>query len=153
MHTSRIRSPTRIADTIRFETGAAVISGVNGSISQLCGEAQGMKIGFEQQGTISKIALEGRLDAAGTAAIESQFSAHCASKPNVIVDLSKVGFLASIGIRLLVAGAQAQTKIGGKMVIMRPDEVARRILKTTGIDKLLPVYENERDAAAAFAAR
>lgn len=112
-----------------------------------------MKIGFEQQGTISKIALEGRLDAAGTAAIESQFSAHCASKPNVIVDLSKVGFLASIGIRLLVAGAQAQTKIGGKMVIMRPDEVARRILKTTGIDKLLPVYENERDAAAAFAAR
>jgi len=110
-----------------------------------------MKIGFEQQGNINKVALEGRLDAAGTAAIEAQFSAHCASKPNVIVDLSKVPFLASIGIRLLVAGAQAQTRIGGKMVIMKPDVLARRILKTTGIDKLLPVYENEQDAAAAFA--
>jgi stage II sporulation protein AA (anti-sigma F factor antagonist) len=110
-----------------------------------------MKIGFEQHGEISKVALEGRLDAAGTAAIEAQFSAHCASKPNVIVDLSKVPFLASIGIRLLVAGAQAQAKIGGKMILMKPDEVARRILKTTGIDKLMPVYENERDAAAAFA--
>lgn len=110
-----------------------------------------MKIEYEQRGNISKVVLEGRLDAAGTTAIEAQFSAHCASKPNVIVDLSKVPFLASIGIRLLVAGAQAQTKIGGKMVIMKPDELARRILKTTGIDKLLPIYENDQDATAAFA--
>lgn len=110
-----------------------------------------MKIEYEQRGNISKVVLEGRLDATGTAAIEAQFSAHCASKPNVIVDLSKVPFLASIGIRLLVAGAQAQTKIGGKMVIMKPDELARRILKTTGIDKLLPIYENDQDATAAFA--
>jgi anti-anti-sigma factor len=112
-----------------------------------------MNIDFEQHGNVTKIALDGRLDAAGTAAIDARFSAHCASKPNVIIDLSKVPFLASIGIRLLVAGAQAQTKIGGRMVLMNPDDLTRRILKTTGIDKLIPVYENQQGAIAAFAPR
>lgn len=112
-----------------------------------------MNLNFEQQGIITRAVLDGRLDAAGIAAIETQFAAHCAAKPNLIVDLSKVSFIASIGIRMLVAGAQAQTKIGGKLVLLKPDDMARRILKTTGIDQLMQVYDSLQDATAAFAAK
>jgi len=111
-----------------------------------------MSIQIQQHGSVYRIELEGPLDTAGTAAINAEFTAHCNSKPNVIVDLGKVSYIASIGIRLLVTGAKAQSKIGGKMVLMRPDELARRILKTTGIDELMPVYENLQDATAAFSA-
>ena len=111
-----------------------------------------MSIQIQQHGSVYKIELEGPLDTAGTAAVNAEFSAHCSSKLNVIVDLGKVSYIASIGIRLLVAGAKAQSKIGGKMVLMRPDDLARRILKTTGIDELMPVYDNLQDAAAAFSA-
>ena len=112
-----------------------------------------MNILFDPQGTFTRIALDGRLDAAGTAEVESAFSAHCSTKPNVIVDLTKVPFMASIGIRMLVAGAKAQTAIGGKMVLLNPDEMARRILKTTGIEHLIKVYDSLQDAKAAVAAK
>ena len=99
---------------------------------------------------ISRIVLDGRLDVAGTQAAEAEFNAAVAAGPNVIVDLGKVPFIASLGIRLLVAGAQTRSKIGGKMVLMSPDELSRRILKTTGIDQLVPVCNGLDEALALF---
>jgi anti-anti-sigma factor len=99
---------------------------------------------------ISRIVLDGRLDVAGAQAAEAEFNAAVAASQNVIVDLGKVPFIASLGIRLLVAGAQASTKQGGKMVLMRPDDLSRRILKTTGIDQLIPICNGLDDALASF---
>ena len=112
-----------------------------------------MKISFEQQANALKINLEGRLDAAGTGAVEAEFASRCAAKPNVIVDMSKVPFVASIGIRMLVAGSQAQSKIGGKMVLFKPDDATRRIFKTTGVDKLLPIHDDLNAVVAALGAK
>ena len=97
------------------------------------------------------IKLDGRLDAAGVQAGEAEFNSTVVAAPNVIVDLESVPFIASIGVRMLVAGAQAQGKIGGKMVMVNPDEATRRILKTTGIDQVIKVYDNMAGAVAAFA--
>lgn len=97
------------------------------------------------------ITLDGRLDPAGVAAAEPEFDAAVAAGSKVIVDLGKVPFIASVGVRLLVKGSQTQAQKGGKMVMMNPDEVTRRILKTTGIDQLIPVYDSREAALAAFA--
>lgn len=96
------------------------------------------------------IVIDGRLDAAGAQAAEAEFNAAVAAAPNVIVDLGKVPFIASVGIRLLVNAAQTQAKLGGKMVLMNADEVTRKILKTTGIDQLVPVCTGFDEAFAAF---
>lgn len=110
-----------------------------------------MKVLVDQaQGGVNLIVLDGRLDVAGVQAAEAEFNAAIAAAPNVIVDLSKVPFIASLGIRLLVAGSQAQAKKGGKMVLMGPDELTRRILKTTGLDQLVPVCADLDAALAAF---
>ncbi|MDP2824464.1 MAG: STAS domain-containing protein [Sulfuritalea sp.] len=97
------------------------------------------------------IALDGRLDAAGVQAGEAEFNSTVAASPNVIVDLEKVPFIASIGVRMLVAAAQAQSKMGGKMVMVNPDDATRRILKTTGIDQVIPVFDNTNAALGGFA--
>jgi stage II sporulation protein AA (anti-sigma F factor antagonist) len=99
---------------------------------------------------IARIVLDGRLDVAGTQAAESEFNAAVAAAANVIVDLSKVPFIASVGIRMLVSGTRTQTKLGGKMVMMGPDEVTRKILFTTGIDQLVPVRDTLEEALASF---
>ena len=110
-----------------------------------------MKVSVSQlKGNISHIVLDGRLDVTGTQAAEAEFNATVAAAKNVIVDLSKVPFICSLGIRLLVAGAQAQSKLGGKMVLMGPDEMTRKILKTTGIDQLIPVFNGLDDALGAL---
>ena len=99
---------------------------------------------------VTRIALDGRLDVAGVQAVESDFNAAVAKASNVVVDLSKVPFIASLGLRLLVAGSQALAKRSGKMVLLGPDESTMRVLKTTGIDQLMPVRSSLDDALASF---
>jgi anti-anti-sigma factor len=97
------------------------------------------------------IKLDGRLDTAGVKAIESEFSSNVAAAPNVIIDLECVPFISSIGVRMLITGAQVQGKMGGKMVMVNPDAVTRRILRTTGIDQVIPVFDSMNSATCAFA--
>jgi len=109
-----------------------------------------VKVSVDQTKGIRRIALEGRLDAAGAQAAESEFNSAVDAGPNAIVDLSQVPFIASLGIRMLVAASQSRAKIGGKLVLVGPDEMTMRILKTTGIDQLIPVRATVDEALSLF---
>lgn len=110
-----------------------------------------MKMSVDQPGaSINRIALEGRLDIPGTPIIEKEFNAAVAGNSKTIVDLSKVSFIASLGIRMLVAAAQSQAQQGGKVVLVAPDELTRRVFKTTGIDQLISVCDTVDQALATF---
>jgi anti-anti-sigma factor len=70
-----------------------------------------------------------------------------APRKGVIVDLSAVRFLASVGIRALVASAKVVQQRGGKMVVLAaPGSSVHMSLEATGIDELIPVFT---DAAGA----
>lgn len=99
-------------------------------------------------GRLRRIALAGRLDIAGTEAIAAELSALCASAQHrVVLDLTAVSFISSIGIRALVVGAKVQQKLGGNMaLVIAPDSSVARILATTGLDLIVPTFF---DAAAA----
>jgi len=99
---------------------------------------------------IRVVMLDGRFDAAGAQEVEAEFNAAVAAAPNVIIDLGRVPFIASAGIRLLVTATQTQAKLGGKLVFMNADEVTRKILKTTGIDQLVPVCSGFHEALLTF---
>ena len=76
------------------------------------------------------INLLGRLDIVGTNAIDLRFTSLTATnKAKVIVDLSGVDFLASMGVRLLLSNAKALGSRGGKMVICKPDPMVRKVLR------------------------
>lgn len=110
-----------------------------------------MKVFVDQpKENIQRIVLDGRLDVAGTQGAEALFNAAVAVHPKVIVDLSKVPFIASLGIRLLVSGAQSRSKVGGKMVLMNPDALTRKILKTTGVDQVMSICNGLDEALASL---
>src|SRR5262245_27142267 len=64
----------------------------------------------ELPSNVLKIGLKGSLDIAGAGEIEMPFSVIAASRKKVIVELSQVTFLASIGIRVLVKAARTIAK-------------------------------------------
>ena len=109
-----------------------------------------MTVSVDEVPAIRRITLSGRLDADGLKQVEADFHAAVALGPNVIVDLSAVEFLASMGIRMLVVASQNQQKLGGKLVLVSPDELTARILKATGIDQLIPVRATAEEAASLF---
>jgi len=102
-------------------------------------------------GGIQKISLAGRMDVQGAQEIDLKFTSYTANKTAVIVDLSGVDFLASIGIRTLLMSAKAVSSRGGKMVFLNPDTNVTHILAMAGIDTLIPIFRSLDEAQSAVA--
>jgi anti-anti-sigma factor len=113
-----------------------------------------MQIDYEQlDGSIVKINLSGRMDVAGSQTIVGKF-ADLTAPPNkaVIVDLSRVAFLASVGIRTLLVYAKALRTRGGRMVLLNPDANVAKVLELSGVDISIGVFRDLQAACAALAA-
>jgi anti-sigma B factor antagonist len=95
------------------------------------------------------VGLEGRFDIEGAQSIEDQFTFTTATKARrVVVDLSGVDFMASIGIRTLFTAARAQSNRGGRVVLAAPTEMVRKVLVTAGVDQVIPLFDSVADALA-----
>jgi len=103
----------------------------------------------ELDGGVTNVVLRGRLDTVGAGAIDLKFNVVAGSKRAVVVDLAGVDFLASLGIRVLVMGAKAVKNKGGKLVLLSPDENVHSVLKTAGIEQLIPILFDRSAAIAA----
>jgi anti-anti-sigma factor len=86
-----------------------------------------------------QIKLAGRLDIAGADLIDLRFSALCGGNTGVLVDLSGVTFLASIGIRTLLLGAQTVKRRGGRFVLLNPSPDIKEVLEVSGVGDIMPV--------------
>jgi anti-anti-sigma factor len=100
---------------------------------------------------IKLVKLVGRLDLKGTNEIDNLFTFNTSSgKAPVLVDLSEVDFLASIGMRMLLSNAKALTRRGSKMVLLKPIPLVREALVTAGFDELIPIYDDFDQASEAL---
>ena len=96
----------------------------------------------ELENGIRLIKLIGKLDIMGVGEIETKFAGYSGGdKARVVVDLSDVDFLASIGIRLLTLNAKSVASRGGRMVLLRPTPDVRSVLEITGIPAIIPIYD------------
>ena len=103
---------------------------------------------------ISLIKLSGKLDIMGVGKIETKFAGHCAGENvRIIVDMSKVDFLASIGIRLLTVNAKSLASRKGKMVILNPTAEVQKVLEITGIPSIIPIYSHLESAETVLLAK
>jgi anti-anti-sigma factor len=109
-------------------------------------------ISFDDVGQdLRRIMISGQLDAPGAKAIASQLL-EFASGPRraVVVDLSGVRFLASVGIGALIASAKAVSGRGGKMtLVVDRGSTVMMSLEATGVDQLIPVFGRSADAEKA----
>jgi anti-sigma B factor antagonist len=112
-----------------------------------------MQIDHEQlDRRILKINLAGRMDLAGSEEIHEKFAALTAAPRNaVIVDLSQVDFVSSVGIRTLLLNAKALKSRGGRMVLLNPDAKVTQVLAVAGLDRIIGVFRDLETACAALA--
>ncbi len=105
----------------------------------------------ELAGDVLKVTLDGALDIAGSAVIDMPFAVIAGARRKLLLDFTRVDFLASIGVRVLVKTAQTIARRGGTVVILNPSENARKVLASTGLDTIVTLTDNEVDALAALA--
>jgi anti-anti-sigma factor len=97
-------------------------------------------------GTTAKIGLVGKLDIAGAEVIALPLATLAGGKKGLVVDLSGVTFLASIGIRHLVLATKALARKGGKLVLVNPTDAVREVLVTSGVTDLMPIVATDSAA-------
>ncbi len=96
---------------------------------------------------VTYLCLQGRLDLEGTEEIESRFSLTATSSTRpVVVDVSEVSFLASLGMRMFVTAAKSLRSKGLALVLLAPNEVVRDALEVTGLSQLLQIADDEAAA-------
>jgi anti-anti-sigma factor len=111
-----------------------------------------MSVSFQDVGAnLRRITISGRLDMEGTDSVTEQIMEMIeAPKKGFVIYLTGVRFLASVGIRVLVASAKAIQQRGGKLVlVVASGSSAAMSLEATGVDTLIPVFTDSEEAEAA----
>ena len=109
-----------------------------------------MQISSEElAGGVTRVVLDGRMDIAGAAAVDMKMNLIAGSAKKLLIDLQKVEFLGSMGLGTIVRPARAVNSRGGKVVLFAPNEMVESVLKTAGIDTVIPV-RHDLDAAIAM---
>ncbi len=109
-----------------------------------------MQISSEElAGGVTRVVLDGRMDIAGAAAVNMKMNLLAGSAKKLLIDLQKVEFLGSMGLGTIVRPARAVNSRGGKVVLFAPNEMVESVLKTAGIDTVIPV-RHDLDAAIAM---
>ena len=101
----------------------------------------------ELGGAVTCIRLTGRLDAPGADRIDTDFTAAVvAAGRDAVIDLSGVSFVASMGIRLLIAGARGLHGKGANLVLFGATELVYTVLDQAALDQIIPLVATEQQA-------
>ncbi len=98
-----------------------------------------MQIAINDEGSAATVTMVGRLDIAGAEVVALPLATLSGSKSALFVDMSGVSFVASIGLRLLVAAAKAMGRRGGRLVLLNPNTAVTEVITTSGLADLLQI--------------
>jgi len=101
-------------------------------------------------GGITRVLLDGRLDIQGAAAIDMRMNVLAGSSKFLLIDLTKVSFLGSMGLRSIVIPAQAVRRRGGKVALFGPVPIVQEVLNASNIGEIIPVFQDLNLAVASL---
>lgn len=101
-------------------------------------------------GGITRVLLNGRLDIQGAAAVDLRMNVLAGSSKFLLIDLTDVSFLGSMGLRSIILPAKAVHRHGGKVAIFGPVPMVEEVLKASNIDQIIPIYHDLDSAVAAL---
>jgi anti-sigma B factor antagonist len=91
---------------------------------------------------VTLVELAGRMDVPGALKADPAFTEIAQENLRVMVDLTKLDFLASLGIRTLVTTSKTLRAKEGNLVLFSPQPNIEQVLHSSGIDTIIPVVKD-----------
>ena len=90
-----------------------------------------------------KLSVNGRWDMMGNRVFELEFPKHLSDyTQSIILDLSKLEFIASIGIRSLVSQAKELSEKNISIVLSNPSELINDIFNNVGMENFIEIIDS-----------
>ena len=102
---------------------------------------------------VTHVVLDGRFDIAGAQQVDPRFVDLARTSASLVVDLAKVSFIASLGVRTLMVSAKTLIRRGADMAVCGADQNVEKVLRTTGFDEIVGLHPDFSSAAAALTSR
>ena len=97
-----------------------------------------MTITREQKDRNLNIALEGRLDTLTAPELEAEFVRMLGGADALVLDFSKLEYISSAGLRVLLSAHKAMSPKGG-MKIIHVNDIVREVFEVTGFIDILNI--------------
>ena len=97
-----------------------------------------MKINKTQNSAELTGAPEGRLDTTTAPELEAALGG-LEGVANLVIDMEKLDYISSAGLRVLLAAQKKLEKNGGGMAVVGVNEEIREIFEVTGFDEILNI--------------
>ena len=97
-----------------------------------------MTINKKANGTALEIALEGRLDTMTAPELEAEMNQSLGNAESLILDFSKLDYISSAGLRVLLSAHKAMSTKGG-MKVKNVNEIVQEVLDVTGFSDILTI--------------
>ena len=101
----------------------------------------------EGDGEVTHVVLDGQIDIQGAQEVDFRFDELAKISKALVVDLAKVSFLASLGIRTLMLSAKTLIRRGAEMAVCGANENVEKVLRTTGFNEVAGIYPDYESAA------
>ncbi|MEM8883066.1 MAG: STAS domain-containing protein [Planctomycetota bacterium] len=110
-----------------------------------------MRIQLRQQGDVDVLVCAGEFDGQGARdyekAIEPLIQAY---RTRLVLDFEGLEYLDSRGLQSLIRTHNLVRPMGGGQVVAAPNRFVKTVIKTTGIDGIVPIYATPDDACRSF---
>jgi len=110
-----------------------------------------MNVAVSEENGIGTARLEGSLDGKTAPEVREQLRPFLAANSKLIVDLTKVDYLSSAGLRLLLLLYRELTGRNGKLVLVGVSEDIRTVMSHTGFLNFFTLANSESEAQNALA--
>ena len=97
-----------------------------------------MTISKQQNGKALTLALEGRLDTVTAPELEKELRASTAAIDTLTLDIAKLDYISSAGLRVLLSAHKEMSAKGG-LKIQHVNEIVQEVFEVTGFGDILTI--------------
>ena len=101
------------------------------------------EVTIAERGDTVHASLRGELDISTATRLEENLERIEADEPAVLIlDLSRLDFMDSTGLRLLISADSRARDAGRRLVLVQGNEMVQRVLRLTRLDERLEIVED-----------
>ncbi len=100
-----------------------------------------MTIQETREGDVITLAIDGRVDTTNAPELQDAVLNAFQKGSNIVLDMEKLAYISSAGLRALLIGQKTATSKGGSQKLIHVGDMIMEIFETTGFSDILTIEE------------